>query len=132
MGEITLKKKQVLIVDDNMFDISILRQMLTPTGVEMEGALNYTETYALLEKNTYDLILMDHIMPKKDGIQMLKEIRRMHLCDDTPVIIVTANDMSASRHRYEDFGFAGYVEKPVDKEKLIRTMLDCLEQGNKN
>jgi CheY-like chemotaxis protein len=90
---------------------------------------------ALFKRNFYDVIFLDHMMPDKDGIETLKEMKE---CTDTPnqktpVICLTANAVSGMREMYINAGFDDYLTKPIDigrLESMLRVYLppDLVEE----
>jgi len=74
----------------------------------------------MLEKNEYDLVLMDVHMPKMDGITAAKKLREEGTLNTViPIIALTADAMSGDRERYLSQGMDGYVSKPIDERELI-------------
>ena len=76
----------------------------------------------------YDIIFLDHRMPNKDGVETLNEMRSANgnLNHETPVICLTANALSGARQGYIDAGFDDYITKPIDPERLEKTILSYL------
>ena len=110
---------KILSLDDNAIDNEILTELLKDTGAILEVTSSVEDAYSMIENNIYDVLLIDHMMPGNDGITVLKQIREMHLCDDTPAIAVTGNNIPSARSNYFSAGFSGYVTKPIDKQTLI-------------
>lgn len=123
---------QVLVVDDNEMNLTVFRSLLKQTGVKIDLAESGDEGLALAYDKKYDIIFLDHMMPEKDGIETLAELRSRpddpNL--DTPVICLTANAISGAREEYIEAGFDDYLTKPIDSEKLEQLMIRCLP-GNK-
>ena len=82
----------------------------------------------MCEKNTYDLIFLDHMMPGLDGIETLQEMRRREngCGKEVPVIALTANAVTGAREMYLQAGFADFLAKPVKPEKLEKMLMDML------
>ena len=78
-----------------------------------------------IKEETYDLILLDHMMPEMDGIEALEKMRedKTHRNQDTPVIALTANAISGMREMYLEKGFTDYLSKPIDSN-LLQKMLE--------
>ena len=77
------------------------------------------EALKLISYNYYDVILLDHMMPGMDGIETLKRIQANPGANfDTPVIVITANDIRNSVAMYKKEGFTDCVEKPLSGEQL--------------
>lgn len=116
---INLSDKKILAVDDNAMDLAIISRMLAETGATLETALNSKDGMSLIRSCRYDIILLDHMMPDTDGITMIREIQADGLCHDTPIVVVTSNDVAGARENYMNSGFADYLCKPIIRESLI-------------
>ncbi len=115
---------EILVVDDNKMNLSVVSALLKRTAVKLTLANSGTECLELCEKNKYDLILMDHMMPEPDGIETLHLLRqdRNNLNRTTEVIALTANAIAGMANMYLEEGFAEYLSKPIvalDLEKVI-------------
>lgn len=70
-------------------------------------------------KEHFDLIFLDHRMPGMDGIETLKRIKSMRsLCEDTPIVMLTANAVNDARNDYLKLGFDELLSKPVDSKMM--------------
>ena len=118
-------KKKILIVDDNKLNIKVAKRALQEFNFEIEEALSGEEALKKVEENnTYDLILMDIMMPGLSGdktLLKLKEKEDFH----TPVIALTADALSGSKEKYISLGFVDYIAKPFNR-KEIKEKLDEL------
>ena len=118
-------KKKILIVDDNKLNIKVARRALQEFNFEIEEALSGEEAINKVEENnTYDLILMDIMMPGLSGdktLIKLKEKENFH----TPVIALTADAVAGSKEKYISLGFVDYIAKPFNR-KEIKEKLDEL------
>ncbi len=110
---------RILAIDDNDTSNLYIRNLLTGTGIETDTASSGADAEKLLEKNRYDIVLLDHFMPEADGISLLKKFRSHDLCRDIPVIAVTANDVAGAKDNYLRAGFSDYIPKPVERTRLI-------------
>ena len=117
---------RILSLEDNVIDSEIMNMLLADTGIELDVVSTAREAYDMIKEHSYDVLLIDHMMPGVDGITVLKTIREQHLCDNTPAIAVTGNNISSAKNNYLEAGFSEYVTKPVDKEKLIAAITSCL------
>ncbi len=113
---------RILVVDDAELNIDLMVRILRPIGFTVDTASNGRQAILQIRKFHYDLIFMDHLMPVMDGITALKQIREEKLCENTPVIMLTANAISGEKEKYLDMGFAAYLTKPF-KEDAIRELL---------
>jgi signal transduction histidine kinase/CheY-like chemotaxis protein len=107
----------VLIVDDVETNIFVAKGLMAPYGLKIDIA---TSGYAAIDKitegNTYDVIFMDHMMPKMDGIETTKNIRNLGYA--RPIVALTANAMAGQAERFLHNGFDGFISKPIDIREL--------------
>ena len=120
----------VLAVDDNRSNLDIVRMFLGRVDIRPTLCRGGREAVEMCYDHKYDLILLDHMMPEVDGLEALKMIRKDKgsLNKDTPVLVLTANAVSGSDKMYLDAGFAGYLTKPIDSRKLIKTVKKFLPE----
>ncbi len=111
---------EVLAVDDNRMNIKVFTFLLKSTLVNIDTAYSGEEGLRLCGKKKYDVIFLDHMMPNKDGIETLKELRDLkdNPNIDTPVVCLTANAVKGAREMYLEAGFEDYLSKPVDSKNL--------------
>lgn len=114
--------KKVLIVDDNNLNIKVAKKALDSFNFEIDEATNGQECLDLINNGkTYDLILMDIMMPIMSGETALKELQK-DSSFATPVIALTADAVAGARERYMDIGFADYISKPFTKDQIKEKM----------
>ena len=120
------ENKKVLIVDDNMLNLKVAARLLKEFKLEPE-LLN--SGFECLDKinagNTYDLILMDDMMPKMTGVETFKKLKEIDGFN-IPVVILTANAISGMKEKYLADGFNDYLAKPIDKNELRRVFANYL------
>ncbi|MCR4590744.1 MAG: response regulator [Lachnospiraceae bacterium] len=118
--KLTAPDASVLVVDDNMMNLKVFQNLVKKTLIKTETATSGDEAISLSERRKYDIIFLDHMMPNKDGIETLREMKADEKClnTDTPVICLTANAISGARQEYISVGFNDYLSKPVEAEKL--------------
>ena len=114
----------ILAVDDNEQNLMVLEHLLHKTKVKMETVMDGNTAIQKCEEKTYDLLLLDHMMPKPDGIETLHLIRadekgRNHY---TQAVAFTANATAGAKELYKNEGFAEYITKPV-KPGTLEIML---------
>ncbi len=113
-------KALILMVDDNPMNLTVFKNLLKRTKIQIDTAETGDEGLTLSYEKKYDIIFLDHMMPEKDGIETLHELRSREKDPnkDTPVICLTANAISGARKQYIDAGFNDYLTKPIDSSKL--------------
>lgn len=117
-------KPRMLIAEDNESNYFLFQAMLED-NYELIHAWNGEEAVELFKQHDPALILMDINMPKMDGYEATREIRK--LSETVPVIAVTAYAFSSDRERIMENGFNGYVSKPVDAGKLEKEIYNCFK-----
>lgn len=110
---------RILAVDDYGMNLDLIRGMLRNTGIDVDTALNGEDALELLEKNTYHLLMLDHMMPGMDGVELLQEIRKRGLGKDAPIIVITANAVAGSREQYLKEGFDDFISKPIIASRFM-------------
>ena len=110
----------ILVVDDNNMNLLVFTRLLKQTKVKIDTAVSGDEGIGMILKKKYDVIFLDHMMPEKDGVQVLRELKEgpENLNMDTPYICLTANAINGARDEYLKAGFDDYLAKPVDPEEL--------------
>ncbi len=118
----------ILVVDDTPMNLTVFRSLLKRTGVKIDTANSGAEGLAMMLDKKYDVVFLDHMMPEKDGIQTLHELKARP--DDpnleTPMICLTANAISGAREQYLAAGFDDYLTKPIDSSKLEEMLMAYL------
>ncbi|PJO52062.1 histidine kinase [Stenotrophomonas lactitubi] len=114
-----LDGRTVLLAEDDVRNIFALSSVLEPLGVTLEIARNGQEAVDRLAQREVDLVLMDIMMPEKDGLQAMREIRAQRHLQDLPIIALTAKAMPDDRERCLQAGANDYIAKPIDVDKLV-------------
>ena len=114
---------RVLIVDDTPVNLTVIKGLLKRTRLKMDTAESGQEALRKAESQMYDVILLDHMMPGMDGIETLRELRKLPGSGSVPCIALTANAVSGAREMYMDAGFSDYLSKPVDGAKLEKMLM---------
>ncbi len=118
----------ILVVDDNDMNLLVVKKLLAETKIQIDTASGGAECLRLTQNYHYDCILMDHMMPEMDGIECLHRLRVQPtgLCQDVPVVALTANAGSDNQLLYRKEGFSGYLAKPVSGALLEAAVLSIL------
>ena len=124
----TAPNAQVLVIDDNPMNLMVFKSLLKRTRMNIDTANDGDEGLTLAYDKKYDIIFFDHMMPGKDGIETLHELRLMEKGPNisTPSICLTANAISGAREQYIEAGFDDYLTKPIDSDKLEDLLLSYL------
>ena len=109
---------RVLVVDDNMLNHKVFRNLLKQTQIKIREAASGQECLDILKEESFDIIILDHMMPVMDGIETLHHMKEQHLGENVPVIMLTANAITGAREEYLKEGFDDFLTKPIIPEKL--------------
>jgi CheY-like chemotaxis protein len=126
MGTGDTEGKRVLIVDDEVSLRVLVRANLEADGLEVEEAVDGIEAMNMLHRSSPDLILLDIMMPGKDGIEVLEELAADEELKKIPVILLTAKGEQEDLERGAALGARGHITKPFDPEQMVRTVKAAL------
>ncbi len=120
----------VLVVDDNPMNLMVFKSLLSKTKLKIDTAGSGEEALRLTANAPYDMIFLDHMMPDKDGIETLHEIKQQadNPNRNTPYVCLTANAISGAREQYLAEGFDDYLSKPINPEKLEEMLIKHLPE----
>ena len=121
---------RILVVDDNEVNLKIVVGLAKNTKLQIDTALSAAEGLKLIRQHSYQLLLIDHMMPEMDGIEMLQHVKTMDggIYKDILAVAITANALSGAKQTYLDAGFCGYLSKPIDPERFEQIIKDNLPQ----
>ncbi|MGN0438871.1 MAG: response regulator [Lachnospiraceae bacterium] len=120
---------KILVVDDTPLNIKVFKGLLKKTEVQIDEAYSGKDGIKMAEKEAYDILFIDHMMPDIDGIETLKRIKQAGGVNaNKPMIALTANAVSGSREMYLKEGFAEYITKPIEADKLEKTIIRFLPE----
>jgi len=118
--------KRILIVDDDELVLMALDELLKPEGYEVHTVLSGTEALKKLDQNTYDLLVLDIIMPEMDGLQLCRTIRKKEAYRDTPIVFLTAKNREEDKTAGLEAGANLFVSKPISPDKLLEIISDTI------
>jgi CheY-like chemotaxis protein len=109
----------ILLAEDNAVNRKVMLQMLKKLGYRADVAADGIEVIRALERQHYDLVLMDIQMPEMDGLEAASRIRKLWPAAEQPrIVALTAYALEGDRERCLDAGMDDYISKPVMKEDL--------------
>ena len=121
--------KTVLIVDDDIRNIFALSSVLEEYQMKIVSAENGRDAINILQdRRDIDIVLMDIMMPDMDGIDTMKEIRKIDCCRHLPIVAVTAKAMKGDRERCIEAGAWDYLSKPVERAQLLSVLRAWLQR----
>ncbi len=112
-------KRKILIVDDEEMIRRLLRILLDKLGYEVKEAADGEQAIEELEKDDFDLLICDVLMPKKDGWEVIKEARSKSKTMHLPVILLKAKNEDTDVFKGYDLGANYYMTKPFTKAQLL-------------
>lgn len=117
INNISYGNKKVLIVDDNKLNIKVARKALQEFNFEIEECYDGLQCLEKVKEKTYDLILMDIMMPNMGGESTLAELKKKEDFN-TPTIALTADAIAGAKEKYLEEGFVDYIAKPFNKQEI--------------
>lgn len=120
-------KAKILVVDDNKENLMVMRSLLKRTAVFVDFALSGKECIQKVRENSYDLIFLDYMMPKMDGIDTIRELKKDGNFD-IPVVALSADVTKGIKQTFLKEGFCAYLSKPVMWRKLEDLLVRYLKK----
>ncbi len=114
-----MSRKKILLVDDSSTILMMERMILAKYGYELTTAGNGEEALAKAESEKPDLILMDLVMPKMNGLDAVRQLHENQQTSAIPVIMVTTKGEAANVERAFENGCSDYVTKPINSLDLV-------------
>ena len=120
----------ILVVDDAEMNLLVVEKLLSKTKVRIDFARSGRECLEKTKQKYYNLILMDYMMPGLNGASTLQAVRKQDngLCKDSPVVVLSANVETESSRIAKEFGFDGFLTKPIDSKILEELVLSFLPE----
>lgn len=112
--------KTVLYVEDNEFNLKIVRQLLSRTSYRLIEAVNGEEGVATAQSELPDLILMDIQLPKLSGLDATRQLRAEPKTAHIPIIVITSFALSGDSEKAKDAGASAYLAKPYSPRELLQ------------
>jgi CheY-like chemotaxis protein len=128
-SDTVLNGRRVLIVDDDIRNIFALASVLEEHGMTAISASNGRDALRIMsDQKDVDIVLMDIMMPDMDGIETMREARKLSSCRNLPIIALTAKAMKGDRDRCIEAGAWDYLSKPVDTRHLLSVLRSWLHR----
>lgn len=115
-------RRRILVVDDDAAVRTLVRTVLESAGYEVTTARNGCEAISLIAASDYDLVLLDAIMPKLDGLEVVDQLRKTN----SPVLAHTYLLTGSSPEQLGNLPVRGVIGKPFDIRALIAEAKDCI------
>ncbi len=123
-------KPRILIIDDNAGFRELLRIMLSNEGYAVKEAEDAVEGGKAMLAGQFDLVICDIDMPFMDGLELLSALRSDPATASLKVILVSGRIDSETLIKAEQFGALDFLVKPVTRERLLESIVSCLNRAN--
>jgi two-component system, cell cycle response regulator DivK len=114
-----VSSKTVLYVEDNEYNLKIVRQLLSRTTYRLIEAVDGEQGVAAARRDLPDLILMDIQLPKISGLDATRQLRADPATTNIPVIAITSFALSGDREKAKEAGATAYLAKPYSPRELL-------------
>ena len=118
--DFTAPKAEILVVDDNAINLTVVKGLLNPLKMKIDTALSGKDAVLMTTDKRYDIIFMDHMMPEMDGVETTRVIRRLLGNNgQVPIIALTANAVEGTAEMFINEGMNDFVTKPIEMRVII-------------
>ena len=118
--DFTAPKAEILVVDDNAINLTVVKGLLNPLKMKIDTALSGKDAVLMTTDKRYDIIFMDHMMPEMDGVETTRVIRRLLGNNgQVPIIALTANAVEGTAEMFINEGMNDFVKKPIEMRVII-------------
>ncbi len=121
-----MQMKTVLVIEDNEDNMILITFILEKKGYNVLGAETGQQGFDMALKSRPDFIILDIQLPDMDGLEVLQKIRNSEIDGGTPVIAMTSYAMVGDREKMMAAGCNGYIEKPIDPEKVMSQIREII------
>lgn len=127
----TAPEASVLIVDDNAVNLKTAEGLLAPLQMNIDVSVSGKRALQMVQRNHYDIIFMDHMMPDMDGVETTEKIRQLDgdYYKNVPIIALTANAISDAKDLFLNAGMNDFVAKPIEMRSICRIIKTWLPRG---
>ena len=140
MNTMVSKSKSLLVIDDNPVNQNQLAAILRQEGYQVTTAVGGEEGLRLTQKNIFDLILLDIVMPEMDGVSVCRALQQNNQTSDVPIIMVSSLEVAETKIQCFNLGAVDYITKPfhngevlarIRSQLQIRDLIKSLQESNK-
>ena len=118
---------RALVVDDEIMNLVVAKGILKEYQISVTTAGSGLEALEICEREHFDIIFLDHMMPEMDGIETMKRLRDAEADKDLTIVALTANAVSGAREMFLSEGFDEFVSKPIETIELERVLRKVLK-----
>lgn len=113
---------RILIADDSQTDTKFIKSVLDETGHNLFFATDGEETEKMVKNQLFDLIILDVVMPKKNGFQLCREFKKNETTKNIPIIVLTSKNQESDKMWGTKQGADAYLTKPCAPIELLATV----------
>jgi DNA-binding response OmpR family regulator len=117
---------KILLTDDDELVLLSLEELMDSQGFEVHTASNGAEALAKAGNESFDLVVLDVIMPGMSGFEVCAKLREMEAYQEKPIIMLTAKSSSADKEKGLKAGATNFLPKPIDAGKLLAAIQELL------
>lgn len=127
-----MSENTILIIDDDQVTTAVIEEYLVDFGLKVVTAQSGDTGIEVMKRSKPDLILLDIMMPGKDGIQILKDIKLTRGCSHIPVLLLSSVNRTNIKVKGLELGADDYITKPVDKAELLARIQLSIKRSSKS
>ncbi len=120
--------KKIFLIEDEEDILKTLELVLVKEGFSVSSARDGLEALNKLNGESFDLVIVDLMLPKWDGFKLCKTIKQHKIYKDTPIIVLTAMAQEEDRTRCLSYGVEEYMKKPFDPDTLLAKIRELTER----
>ncbi|MFH1454032.1 MAG: response regulator [Armatimonadota bacterium] len=114
-----MKKPKILVVDDDIQNVNILKNILNEEGYDVVAGYNGEEAVSLSKEENPDLLILDIMMPKLDGFEVIEVLRKDEKTRTLPIVLLTSLTKTQDRIKGKELGCDDFITKPFDRAEII-------------
>ncbi len=118
--------KRILIVDDDELVLIALRELLKAEKYDVQTFSRGSEALKILDREDFDLLILDIVMPEMDGFELCKMIREKEKYKEKPILFLTAKNQEEDIKRGLEVGASQFLSKPISPQKLLAMIAQSL------
>jgi len=119
---------KILIIDDDLFIITILKDLFTKEGYQVVACRDGYSAVEITHKQKPDLIILDMLLPGGGGLSILKRIKLSNHINKIPIVALSSLKDDESKNKAFSQGVDAYIEKPYDEKNLLDTIKSLIEK----
>ena len=121
-------KIKILVVDDQIAVVTMMRFLLTRAGCETQGALDAEKALRLAQTQVFDLITLDLEMPGSRGFDLFMDLKQIPHLKETPIVFISGNATIENQQHALELGAADFIEKPFETQDFLFRILSLVEE----